>query len=30
VAENSFSSGLIAILFLSYGIITLRSLFIKK
>lgn len=30
VSENSFSSGLIAILFLSYGVFTLKTLFIKK
>ncbi len=30
VAENSFSSGLVAILFLSYGIVTLRSLLTRK
>jgi len=28
--EKSFSSGLVAVLFLSYGIFTLRSLFTKK
>ena len=30
VSEGSFSSGLIAILFLSYGVFTLKTLFIKK
>lgn len=30
VTENSFSSGLISVLFLSYGFFTLKSLFTKK
>jgi hypothetical protein len=30
VAESSFSSGIIASLFLCYGIFTLKSIFIKK
>ena len=30
VAENSFSSGLIAVLLLFYGVFTLKSLFAKK
>ena len=30
IAENSFSSGLIAVLLLFYGIFTLKSLFIAK
>jgi hypothetical protein len=30
LAESSFSSGIIASLFLCYGIITLKSVFIKK
>ena len=30
VLENSFSSGIVAVLFLFYGIFTLRSLFIDK
>ena len=30
VTENSFSSGLIAVLLLFYGVFTLKSLFVKK
>ena len=30
IDQNSFSSGLIAILFFSYGVVTLRALFFKK
>ena len=30
VTENSFSSGLIAVLFLFYGVFTFRSLFLEK
>jgi len=30
VSNNSFSKGLIAILFLSYGVFTLKGLFVKK
>ncbi len=29
IAQNSFTNGLIALLFLFYGIFTLKSLFIK-
>ena len=30
LADSSFSSGLVAILFLCYGILTLKSVFVKK